>query len=108
MAVIYLNEAANLLELKNQRGVRFSRPEIFKRFGRIVREAINRPIHPRINGEPQVEVKGQWHANGARPIFLKRKLKGFKLIIKLIRDNKKAVTAETEVLREKARAEQNG
>ena len=38
----------------------------------------------------------------------KRKLKGFKLILELIRDNKKAVIIEAEVLREKARAEQDG
>ena len=52
MAVIYPDEAANLLELKNQRGVRFLHPEIFKRLGRIVREAANRPFYPGVNKEP--------------------------------------------------------
>ena len=51
-AVIYFNKVANLLKLKNQRGVRFSHPEIFKRFGRIIKEIINRPIYPGVNGEP--------------------------------------------------------
>ena len=51
-AVIYFNEMVNLLELKNQWGVRFSRPEISKRFGGIIREAVNRPIYPGVNGEP--------------------------------------------------------
>ena len=50
--VIYFNEAANLLELENQRGVRFLRPEIFKRFGGIAKEAINRLIYPGVNKEP--------------------------------------------------------
>ena len=34
-AVIYLNKAVNLLELKNQRGIRLSHPKISKRLGGI-------------------------------------------------------------------------
>ena len=49
MAAIYLNEIVNLLELKNQRGIRFSRPEIFKRLGGIIKKTINRPIHSGVN-----------------------------------------------------------
>ena len=52
MVVIYPDEAVNLSELKNQWGIWFSRPEIFKRLGRIAREAINRLIYPGVNGEP--------------------------------------------------------
>ena len=51
-AVIYPNKAVNLLELKNQRGVRFLRPEISKRFGGITKEAADRLIYPGVNGEP--------------------------------------------------------
>ena len=51
-AVIYPDKAANLLELKNQWGIRLSRPEISKRFGGIAREAVNRSIYPGVNGEP--------------------------------------------------------
>ena len=79
MAIIYLNKAAviypdetpNLLELENQRGIQFSYPEIFKRLGGITREAINRPIYPGVNREPQVKVKKGWHTSGARPVLLK-------------------------------------
>ena len=46
--------------------------------------------------------------NGSRPVLLKRKLKGFELIVKLIRDNKKTVIIKAKVLREKARAKQDG
>ena len=108
MAIIYPNETANLLELKNQRGVRFSRPEIFKRLGGTLREAVNRPIYPGVNRESQVKVKGGRYTSGSRLILPKRKLKGFKLIMELIQDNKKAVTVKAEALREKARAEQDG
>ena len=52
MVVIYLNEMANLSELKNQRGVRFSHPEISKRLGGIIKEAVNRLIYPGVNKEP--------------------------------------------------------
>ena len=52
VVVIYLNETVNLLELENQRGVRLSHPEISKRLGGIVREAVNRPIYSGANGEP--------------------------------------------------------
>ena len=106
--IIYPNKAANLLELKNQRGVQLSHPEIFKRLGGIAREAADRPIHPGVNRKPQVKVKGGRHTSGSWPALLKRKLEGFKLILELIRDNKKAVTVKAKVLREKARAEQNG
>ena len=51
-AVIYLNKAANLLELENQRGVRFLYPEIFKRLGGIIRKTVNRLIYLRVNKEP--------------------------------------------------------
>ena len=51
-AVIYFNEAANLLELKNQWGVRLLYPEISKRFGGIIKEVINWPIYPGVNREP--------------------------------------------------------
>ena len=50
--IIYLDEVANLLELKNQRGVRFSHPEISKWLGGIAREAVNRLIYPGVNKEP--------------------------------------------------------
>ena len=107
-AVIYPDEAANLSELKNQWGVRLSRPEIFKRLGGIAREAVNRPIYPGVNGEPQVKVKKGRHTSRSRPALPKWKLEGFELMLKLIRDNEKAVTAEAKALREKARAEQDG
>ena len=103
-AVIYPNEMANLLKLENQRGIQLLYPKISKRLGRIIKKAVNRPIYPGVNKEPQVKVKEQWYINKSRPILPKRKLKGFKLIIKLIRDNKKTVTIKTKVLREKARA----
>ena len=106
--IIFLNEAANLLELKNQWGVRFSYPEIFKRLGKITREAVNWPIYPRANGEPQAKEKKGRHTNRSRPVLPERKLKGFELIMELIRDNEKAVTAKTKALREKARAERDG
>ena len=52
MAIIYPDKAVNLSELKNQRGVQFSRPEISKQFDRIIKEVINRLIYLRVNGEP--------------------------------------------------------
>ena len=52
MAVIYPDKAANLLELKNQWGIRFSYPKTFKRLGGIIREAVNWPIYPGVNEEP--------------------------------------------------------
>ena len=64
MVIIYLYEAANLLELKNQRGIRFLRPEIFKRFNGITREAVNWLIYPGVNEEPQVKEKGGWYTGG--------------------------------------------
>ena len=85
-AATYLNKMPNLSELKNPRGVRLSHPKISKRFSGIIREAADRPS----------------------PVPPRQKLKGFKLIIKLIRDNKKAKTVKTEILREKARAKQDG
>ena len=51
-AVTYPDKAANLLKLKNQRGVRLSHPEISKRLGGIAREVVNRPIYPGANREP--------------------------------------------------------
>ena len=83
------------------------RPEISKWLGRTIREAINRPIRSGVNGEPQAKVKGRWRTNGSRPTLLKRKLKSFELIIKLIRDNEKTAIIEAKALREKARAEQD-
>ena len=106
-AVIYPNKAANLLELKNQRGVRLSCPKTFKRLGGTAREAINRPFYPRVNKEPQAKVKGGRYTSRSRPALPKRKLKGFELILELIRDNKKAVTVKAKALREKARAKQD-
>ena len=108
MAVTYPDEAANLSELKNQRGVRLSRPETFKRLGGITRKATNRPFYPEVNKKPQAKVKRGRHTNGSRPALPERKLKGFELILKLIQDNKKAVIAKAKALREKARAEQDG
>ena len=52
VAVIYADKIANLLELENQQGVQFSRPEIFKRLGGIIREVINWLIRSGANGEP--------------------------------------------------------
>ena len=101
IAVIYPDKAANLLKLKNQREVRFSRPKIFKRFGGIVREVINWPICPGVNGEPQVKVKRGRYTSRSRPVLPKRKLEGFKLILELIRDNKKTVTIKAKALRKR-------
>ena len=102
-AVINLNETPNLLELENPRGVRFLYPEIFKRFSKIVREAVNRPIRPKVNKESRVRLKGRQTASRPLPAPPRQKLKGFKLIIELIRDNEKAVTIKAEALRKKAR-----
>ena len=107
-AVTYPDEAANLSELKNQRRIQLSHPKTSKRLGGIAKEATNWPFYPGVNREPQVKVKGGRHTNGSRPALPERKLEGFKLILELIRDNEKAVTAEAEALREKARAEQDG
>ena len=51
VTIIYLDKTPNLLELENPRGVRFSRPEISKWLGGIVREAVNWLIRPRVNKE---------------------------------------------------------
>ena len=107
-AVIYPDKVANLSELKNQWGVQLLYPKISKRLGGITREAADRPIYPGVNKELQTKVKGGRYTSRSRPVLLKRKLKGFKLILKLIRDNKKAVTAKAKALQEKARAEQDG
>ena len=58
MVVIYLNEAANLSELKTQRGIRFLYPEIFKWLGGAVKETADRPTRSGVNKEPQAKVKG--------------------------------------------------
>ena len=83
-------------------------PEIFKRLGRITKETADRPIYPGVNKEPQVKVKRGRYTSGSRPVLPKRKLKNFKLILKLIRNNKKAVITKAKALREKAWAEQDG
>ena len=57
-AVIYPNKVPNLLELKNPRGVWFSRPKIFKRLGKIIREAADRLIRPKVNKKSRAELKG--------------------------------------------------
>ena len=107
IAVIYPDKAVNLSELKNQRGVRLSHPKISKRLGGITREAVNRPIYPGVNKEPQVKGKRGRYISGSWPALPKRKLKSFKLILKLMQDNKKTVTIKAKALREKARAKQN-
>ena len=84
ITAIYPNEAANLSELKNQREIQLSHPKIFKRLGGTARKAVNRPIYPGVNGEPQVKEKRGRHTNRSRPALPEQKLKGFKLIIKLI------------------------
>ena len=57
ITVIYFNEIINLLKLKNQGGIRLLYPEISKWLSEIIKEAINRPIYPGVNKEPQAKVK---------------------------------------------------
>ena len=57
-AVIYLNKTPNLLELENPRGVRLSHPEISKRLGGIMREAVNRLIRPKVNKKLRAGLEG--------------------------------------------------